>query len=204
MAFNPNIAIVVLAAGGSKRMGTAKQALPWGNSTLIEHVIQMAIKTPANEVLVVLGANSELVSTSIKQYAISILQNENWELGLGTSISKAINHILYSKPELNGVLFILADQPFITSDYLKTMIQNFESNNNRIIASSYSEGDYGVPVLFSSIYFSELSELKGDHGAKDVLRKYKSQIVVLAPPNINVDLDTQADYKKFNKRKTDK
>ena len=193
----PKIAIVVLAAGASKRMGTPKQLLPWGNVTLIEHVIQIAIQTTSKEVVVVLGANHDFLSDRIKQYPISILNNKGWESGLGSSISCAVNHLITLKPNVDGVLIMLADQPFIDSDFLNTMITNFEMNKDRIVATSYKEDKYGVPVLFDRVYFKELVALHDDYGAKHILKKYESQVMALTPPNINVDLDTREDYRKF-------
>ena len=198
MAFeSTNIAIVILAAGASKRMGTPKQLLSWDNTTLIEHVIQTAVSVSAKEVVVVLGANHNVLSDKIKHYPITLLYNDDWKLGLGSSIATAVNYFKKLMPNIDGLLFMLADQPFIVSDYLKAMIQSFFVDDKQILATSYDDGKYGVPVLFDNFYFNELSKLNDDHGAKLLLKKYKSHVTALTPPKLNVDLDTLEDYRKY-------
>lgn len=189
-----NIAIIILAAGESKRMGIPKQLLQWGDTSLIGHTVQTALKVPVKEVVVVMGANYVQVNSEIKHYSIKYLNNENWRMGLGSSISKGVKYLEKSKSNVEGVFIMLADQPFITSNYLESMYDNFELNKNQIIATAYKKGDYGVPVLFDKSYFDDLIELHDDFGAKQLLRKNESHIKVLIPPNKNVDLDTEEDY----------
>jgi len=187
----PNIAIVVLAAGASKRMGEPKQLLKWGDSTLINYSIDSVSKVNLNEIIVVLGAHFELIKNDIKNSKVTILYNQNWEMGLGTSIAFAVQ---YLKLKVDGVMFVLCDQPFITADFLKEMISKFQPHKNQILATSYGNGQYGVPVLFDKYYFEELSHLNDDYGAKQLLNKYQFQVETLVSPNENMDLDTKQDY----------
>ncbi|MCH4552876.1 nucleotidyltransferase family protein [Aestuariibaculum lutulentum] len=191
----PEIALVILAAGASKRMGNPKQLLPWGDSTLIEHSIKTALKVNGSPVFVVLGANFEILSEQIESYPIEVIYNCDWKQGLGTSISKAVKHITDSNLKFDGILFLLADQPFITTDYLKQMIAHFKPNKAQIIATSYNEGEKGVPVLFDAIYFKELEALNKDIGAKQVLSTHESKVEILFSGTKNIDLDTQTEYK---------
>tara|TARA_R110002049_G_scaffold248695_4_gene423171 strand:+ start:9471 stop:10076 length:606 start_codon:yes stop_codon:yes gene_type:complete len=193
------IAVVVLAAGSSKRMETPKQLLKWGNGTLITHTIQTALKLNTDSVYVVLGANFQLIKKTINHFSITILNNENWEQGLGTSIACASKHIQKQKPKIDAVLFILADQPFITSDYLNELVSSFSPHKNQIIASSYQNRKYGVPALFDAFYFEQLSKLKDDFGARNILKENESFMKALKPPVKNVDLDFKEDYDRFYK-----
>jgi len=189
-----NIAIVILAAGASKRMGKPKQLLKWGDDTLINHTIKTAIKLNTKELIVVLGAHSELMKNNIDSSEMTILNNLNWEKGLGTSIACAIDYLQNSKPKVDAVLIILCDQPLITSNFLKSIVSKFQPNKQQIIATSYGKGKQGVPALFHKVYFNELITLSDDQGAKDLLKKHQTQVETLLPPTENMDLDTIEDY----------
>lgn len=188
-------AFVILAAGGSKRMGEPKQLLAWGDSTLLEYTIETALEVSPNDVFVVLGANYETLRRKVESYPVEIINNLNWKKGLGSSISKAVKQINDSILKFDGVLFLLADQPFITSNYLEHMTSLFEPHKDQILATSYMDGEKGVPVLFDAIYFNELEALNGDGGAKQVLKAYESKVEILFGGTKNIDLDTPTQYK---------
>lgn len=189
----PHIAIVVLAAGASKRMGSPKQLLKWGDGTLIGNAIETASKVTSNEPIVVLGAHYELIKNVIQTSPVTILNNEKWEKGLGSSIAFAVEY-LQNSSNIDGVLITLCDQPLITVDFLNLFISKFQSGKNQILATSYGDGKLGVPVLFDKVYFNDLKKLNGDDGAKEILKGYSSHVEVLTPPMDNMDLDTNEEY----------
>ncbi|MFI1773281.1 nucleotidyltransferase family protein [Thalassobellus citreus] len=193
------IPIIILAAGASTRMGTAKQLLNWGGKTLLEHTLQTALKTISNTVIVVLGANYELINKQISSLSVTVLKNEAWQQGLGKSIACGVHYIMDFNPQAEGVLIVLADQPLIDTAYLNELIQNFTASKNQIIATSYKKGNYGVPTLFDKKYFKALSELEDDKGAKHLLNEYQSFVKALVPPIKNVDLDSKEEYKTLYK-----
>jgi molybdenum cofactor cytidylyltransferase len=189
-----HIAIVVLAAGASKRMGSPKQLLKWGDGTLIGNAIETVSKLASNELIVVLGAHYELIKNVIQTSPVTILNNENWEKGLGSTIAFAVEYLQNSKSNVDGVLITLCDQPLITADFLNLFISKFQSGKNQILATSYGNGKQGVPVLFDKVYFNDLEKLNSDEGAKEILKKYSSHVEALTPQMDNKDLDTSEEY----------
>lgn len=194
-----NIALVIMAAGASSRMGQPKQLLNWGDNSLISHSIKTAQNTNSKDIIVVLGANFDTIIKNIKHYKITVLNNKAWELGLGESIACAANYVLNLKTNIDGLLLVLADQPLIDSKHLNKMIQSFEVNTNQIIATSYGKEVTGVPVLFDSLYFETLSKLTGDEGAKSILKKYQKKVIALELEFENLDIDSKEDYNNLHK-----
>ena len=195
IARKKSIVMVILAAGKSSRMKTVKQLLKWKNTTLLANAIEIGLKSNVNSVMVVLGANSELIRPSINHFNIDIVENENWEHGLGSSISCSIQHIKESDAEVNGVLLCLADMPFVEVSHLNKMIENYKSNNSLMIATKL-KNKVMVPALFDSIYFNELISLKGDVGANKLLKKHHDILTLIEASleNTLVDMDTLEDY----------
>ena len=189
-----NIAIVILAAGASKRMGSPKQLLKWGNESLLTHAINKALNVKNSEVIVVLGANHGSIQKEIEQFPITILKNSNWKEGLGKSIACAAKYVIELKPKTNGLVITLADQPLIDTEFLKIIIQNYYQDQNQIVATSYGNRKNGVPALFDSHYFEELSNLSNDNGAKHILKKHESSVVSLQLQQENLDIDSIEDY----------
>jgi len=189
----PNIAILILAAGASQRMGKPKQLLKWKNTTLLGHAIETAQGTQS-DVFVVLGAHFEEVNALINQYSIHILKNENWQSGLGSSIAFGVSHILKSKLNIDGILIMLADQPMISIQYLNSLINAYKVGESQIVASSYRNGNHGVPALFDKVYFHKLSKLNDDKGAKVILDKYAENVFVIDAKHLLSDIDSLQDY----------
>lgn len=189
-----HIAIAILAAGASSRMGTPKQLLKWGSNTLLTHAIKQALATKVKQVVVVLGSNYSLIQPQISTYPITVLKNEEWEQGIGTSIACVSKYLSNTKITPEAILITLADQPLISSTYLKKIIKSFTPNKNQIIASLYDDGNKGVPVLFDKIYLKELLLLNEDFGANSIISKNKKNTLSLQVNNVLGDVDTLDDY----------
>ena len=185
-----------MAAGGSSRMGTPKQLLPWKSTTLIENVMSNVLQLESSKLIVVLGANSEQITPKIESYPIEVIYNPNWKKGLGNSISFGANYIK-NNYQTDGILIVLADQPLIHSSYLKKMIGEIEPNRQQIIATKYPNAKLGVPALFDASYLEELSTIDGDKGAKILLEKYSDQLISTQFETNIFDVDTEEDYKRL-------
>jgi molybdenum cofactor cytidylyltransferase len=191
-----NIAILLLAAGGSSRMGQSKQLLPWGDTTLIEHQIKTLIKTgiPVN---VVLGSDSDLIIPVIKNYPVIICINSNWENGMGSSLSFGIEEVTKKFPQSEGVLITLLDQPLINESYYENMIGAFKPGMKQIIASHSVTGWKGVPVIFDKFFFKDLSQLKNDEGAKRIIQQNEKNVIITEDSDALEDIDTPQSYKEL-------
>jgi len=190
----PHIATLILAAGNSSRMGEPKQLLPWKNTFLLHHAIHTAIHLTNSKTFVVLGANHELIASKIDSINTEILYNENWKLGLGSSIAFGVQSIMRSNQKFDGVLIMLSDQPLIHSNYLDGLISLFKARNNQIIASVYKTKKLGVPAVFYLYYFKELSCLNQDEGAKKVITDHIDNVITVNANHLITDIDTKEDY----------
>lgn len=176
-------------------MGTPKQLLPWGDSTLLGHAVETALQLQCDKVAVVLGANSEEIKETVTQDRVVVFEHPQWEDGLGTSIAWGVTQLLATTSQIDGVLILLADQPLITTDYLRSLIREFEPSQQQIMATSYDAQKLGVPALFDQFYLNELTALKGDSGAKEILQKYKAKVTLFSAEGQLTDIDTLDDYR---------
>jgi len=183
-------AILILAAGNSTRMGTAKQLLPYKNTTLLGYTIEQAKQSRANATFCVLGASAEPIKKSIENYESEIILNPNFNDGLSSSIVAGINEI--KNKGFNSVLIILADQPNVNSNYLDELLKTSQQNPLKITASNYNS-KIGVPAIFPKNYFNQLLKLEGDKGAKNILNNNKADIIKMPSFNLT-DIDTKEDY----------
>ena len=192
---NTETAIIILAAGQSSRLGQPKQLLPFKGKSLLLHMIQIAKKVSEN-VLVITGADSSRIEYDIKNADAKIVFNEEWEEGMASSIRRGLSVLKNEWPYLKSAIFMVCDQPFVTTDLLKNLIKENEITGKSIVASAYSE-IAGTPVLFDQSIFSELMDLTGDIGARKIILKHKDRLATVDFPLGNVDMDTPEDYKKL-------
>ncbi|MEE9407335.1 MAG: nucleotidyltransferase family protein [Polaribacter sp.] len=187
-----SIAILVLAAGKSSRMKDIKQLLKIKNKTLLEITLENALKTNSKNVFCVLGANADKIKSEIHTENIQFIKNENFEKGLSSSIISGINYFKNRKLYFDGIFILLADQPAIEVTYLEAMLNLFQTNKDKIIASNYG-GKLGVPVIFPVKHFSDLLLIVGDKGAKEYINNKKSEVLYSKLTTNFFDIDTKED-----------
>ncbi|MDN3643985.1 nucleotidyltransferase family protein [Lutimonas halocynthiae] len=194
--FTSNIGAVVLAAGASSRMQEIKQLLPWKKTNLLNHVIGQLKSSDASHIYVVIGANQDEIFSEIDTTNITVLVNEDWSLGMGTSISVAASHIEKISAQYDGLLLTTSDQPLIELNTYNKLI-NSSINHDRIVACSYAKG-FGIPAVFGKAYFTELKSLGEDIGAKSVIKNHLNHLVLIEDPQAEFDLDTKEVYDKYH------
>jgi len=194
------IAIVILAAGKSSRMGAIKQLLPWKNTSLLGHSIALAQSAIAADVFVVVGANAKKIILEVQRNKAVSIVNNDWQQGIGTSISCGVRFI-QELGDFQAVLFLMGDQPFLRRKHLRNIIDEYKKHKNGIIASSYKDIENPVvPILFDAAYFKELSCLEADKGAKIILEKHKDAVIQIFMNSEFKDVDTPSDYKRYKEQ----
>lgn len=184
------IAVVILAAGGSTRMqGHVKPLLPWRDKTLIEHMIEIAQHSCADETLVVLGAHADVVRPIVEKTGVRIIVNLEWQTGQASSIRAGLNALA---PNIAAVIFVNADQPLLTSAVIDALIARYRETGASIIASVFA-GRRGNPALFARPHFGELRALQGEQGGR-ALFKYPMLTVEFEDAKWGMDIDTWEDY----------
>ncbi|HAC62992.1 MAG TPA: 4-diphosphocytidyl-2C-methyl-D-erythritol synthase [Cyanothece sp. UBA12306] len=177
-------------------MGRPKQLLSYNGQSLLKYITKCAIASLCNLVIVVLGANAEKIEPEIASLPIKIIKNDQWNQGISSSISCGINYIQQQYSNLDGVVFLTCDQPFVSAELIKQLIDAHHSTKKPIIASQYGE-TLGIPALFSRNFFPALIKLQGDRGAKKIINQHRDLVSVIDFPQGSIDLDTLENYQQF-------
>ena len=188
-----NCAIVILAAGGSKRLGKPKQLLNYKNEVLLQRAINASSGSSVQSIVLVLGAAFEAIINEIDTKGLHVIKNEEWQKGIASSISMGINALHEIKSLPDAVILMVCDQPFINSSILDELIATQKSTGKPIICSTY-ENTIGIPALFYKDFFQQLLEMEGDTGAKKIMQQYPDLLAKVPFPLGNIDIDTLDDY----------
>ena len=186
-------AIVILAAGRSARLGSPKQLLTYKGKSFLKHTVDIALETGCRSVFVILGANIELMRKELHNKPVFLVENAGWQEGLASSIRCGLEIIESAQFLTDNVIFMLCDQPYVTSSLLMQLIEKNQETGKPIVASSY-EDKMGTPALFHKIFFPALLELTGDKGAQQLITANADQVATVQFPEGITDIDTADDY----------
>lgn len=186
---DPTVFAVVLAAGGASRFGSTKQSALLDGVPLVRRAIDTAVEVCGNRVLAVIGHEAGTVFAAIGSAPCYVIVNENHDEGLGTSIAAAARAC---HGNTDALLLLLADQPLITPQHLRALIETWSGADDEIVASSYT-GTEGPPVLFPRGALQALESLTGDHGAHALLHDPRFTLRTVSCEPAAVDIDTPAD-----------
>lgn len=176
--------IIILAAGGSTRLGKPKQLLPWRGTTLLQHAVQVASGVVARPI-VVLGAFKQDLEGA------QVVYNADWQEGIASSIRLGLQTAMQQGAK--QALFMVCDQPFVSVHLLEELLTAQQKTGKPIVACAYS-GTVGIPALFDSQYFPQLLDLKGDMGAKKIIHQYSEHTWPVPFPMGGIDVDTAEEY----------
>jgi molybdenum cofactor cytidylyltransferase len=181
---------LVLAAGGSKRLGQAKQLLPYGSGSLLGHVLDTARRCNFDQLLCVLGGRAEDVVQRIDFDGVEVVENRQFGEGCASSIAAALEAV---DPRSEGLVLLLGDQPGVSAATVSALIAG--RGEAPIAACGYSDGR-GHPLVFARPMFGELGDLHGDKGVWKLLDRHADEVVAVAVDrSIPPDVDTWDDYR---------
>jgi molybdenum cofactor cytidylyltransferase len=184
-----NVALVILAAGGSSRLGRPKQLVQIQGTSLLRRTAVTACASNAADVIAVLGYNAPAMRGELDGLRVRVLENTEWREGISSSIRAAVGGLPLTT---GGVLLVACDQVRLTSDHLNALIDRFARSPDSPVASGYG-GTAGVPALFPRALFGELLLLEGDRGAQRVALAHEEELVVVPWPDGTFDVDTAPD-----------
>ena len=190
----PSCALILLAAGGSTRMGEPKQLLPYQGRPLVRHAAETGLEASCSPVVVVLGANSEAVGECIAGLDVIKTLNPGWEIGMGSSIQAGLR--VLADTDADSAILALGDQPFVTAEFYRSLIAEAESSGCGIISARYA-GTVGVPVLFARRNWILLESLAPDQGCKGVILRNGGDAKFLDCPEAAIDIDTPEEYRRL-------
>jgi len=186
----PHVAIV-LAAGGSRRLGRPKQLLTREGETLVHRAVRLAFATRPTRTLLVVGGYSERVGDAVADMAVEIVSNAAWEEGLASSLRAAA---LALEGNAAACLVLGCDQPALQLSHLQALLEGAVSSPSGCAATKHGEAR-GIPVVVSAgILADEARELSGDRGLRAALQRLpRDSIHLLEASELQFDLDTPAD-----------
>jgi molybdenum cofactor cytidylyltransferase len=194
------ISAILLAAGESKRMGRPKQLLEWQGKTLLQHVLESLINSNADDIILVLGHETDRIRKSLPALQIKIVINPDYKQGMASSLRQGL---LAMDPRSEAFLVCLADQPGIGPEIMNNMIREFQqADPKRGIVRPVYRGLRGHPVLIGVRYLQEALQLQGDMGARQILMNHPEDIIEIEVTQDVVlkDIDTPEEYQKYMKR----
>jgi molybdenum cofactor cytidylyltransferase len=180
---------VVLAAGPSTRFGSAKQLVRIGGRPLLHTAVTRAAEVTGNALIVVLGAGAAELAPLLKHSPGSVVVNHEWREGLASSIRAGVARL---PAACAGVMLVLADQAAVSADDLRRLAGSWRKQPQYIAAAMYA-GTCGAPAIFPRSAFRELGELRGDAGARMLLRRNADRMVRVPMPSAALDVDTPED-----------
>jgi len=187
------VAVIILAAGGSSRLGRAKQLLPVHGKSLLRRSVEAAVQSRAARCFVVLGSEASACATEVADLPAEVVVHSLWRNGMASSIRAGVQAARRSYPELEAVVIALCDQPYLDASVINGLIEAWRASSCSIVASEYA-GHRGAPALFSAVQLDRLEALSGEGGARSLFQAESSDVASVPFPLGGVDVDTEADY----------
>lgn len=204
-AWPAGVAVVLLAAGVSRRFGSPKQLHPWAGRPLVRHMAETALASRAARLVVVTGAYRAEVEAALAGLPLELVHNADFAAGQSSSVRRGLA-AAQSGSGAEAILFLPVDMPLLESATLDRLIEAFvaagdnEGNGGNggpaAVVPTYG-GRRGAPVLFARRLFGELDGLTGDQGGRALLPRHPREIleVAVAREIEGRDIDTPEDLR---------
>ena len=186
---SPTLHVVVLAAGASTRFGSPKQLVRLNGRPLLHLAVSRAVEVAGPAVTVVLGANAADLAPLLRHTPAGVIVNRDWAEGMGSSVRAGVSRV---PATADAVLLMLADQPAVTAEDLRRLVAAWRRQPQSIVAAHY-DGITGVPAIFPREDFRALTGLRGDAGARALLKRGGERVVRVPLQAAAIDIDTPED-----------
>lgn len=193
---HPRLAGLVLAAGGSARLGEPKQLIDWRGESLVVHAVKGALAACGAGVCVVTGGAAAQVEAEVSALAVVTVRNPDWEQGMASTLQHGFAAL--DKQLVEGVLVLLCDQPLIGSEDIEQLQLLWMKATDEPVASRYN-GTVGVPAIFPVSMGKDFEGLRGDGGAKSLLERIPGHRLI-EMPDAGFDVDTPDDLLNLRRR----
>lgn len=181
---------VVLAAGGSRRLGEPKQLLPYGSGTLLDHTLETARASGFDQLIVALGGSSEKVRSRVDLSAADVVENPDFGEGCSSTIAAGLSAM---DPRSDLMVLMLGDQPGVTPAIVRALIAGCDEDT--VLAACLYDDGRGHPLVFGRTLFGDLRELNGDKAVWKLMDRRADEVVdIRVPGPIPRDVDTREDY----------
>jgi molybdenum cofactor cytidylyltransferase len=198
---SPRVAAVLLAAGGSRRMGEANKLLQEvDGEPMVARVARMLRRSAVDPVVVVTGHDAEAVEAAVGPQVV-VVRNPAWGEGMGGSLAVGVGAVT---GVAEGALICLGDMPAVTPATIHALVEAFRSTAPPAICVPVHRGKRGNPVLWSSTFFPELATVQGDTGARGLLPVHVAAVreVPVDDPGVLIDVDTSEALDRLRVRPT--
>ena len=188
------ICAMVLAAGRSRRMGTQKLLLPIRGQPLIAHVVDELLKSPVDQVFVVIGKDGKPILDAIADRRVKAVTNPHSDGEMLHSVRCGLRAMAQ---ESAAAMVVLGDQPDVTADVVAEMVRSFHTAGHRIVVPTYA-GKRGHPLLFSMRYRDEVLTRHEGRGLRGLLDAHPRDVFELEVPSAGIleDVDLPEDYRR--------
>jgi len=190
---------LLLAAGRSSRLGSPKQLLPFGRSTLLGHLLRQALNSDLDRVVLILGYQAQRIKDSLGRQSrhpkLETVENIQYASGVSSSIVAGLQRV---EAECDHVMILLADMPQVTTRLINHLLRRAARYHSSLCAVKVPHGR-SHPVIIGRQFYGELSLLQGDVGARHLFLEYPDLVHLIEPvgPYEGEDIDTMADYLRF-------
>ncbi|HLV90006.1 MAG: nucleotidyltransferase family protein [Acidimicrobiales bacterium] len=192
-------AALILAAGGSRRLGRPKQLEPWGDSTLLGRVVSVAREMPVDEIWVVVGAESEKILAETDLGDAGVIENPEWEEGIASSLRVGLD-ALTRLSRVERVVIMMGDQPDVSPEVVERLLEEHKRAKRPVSIPKYRY-TLGNPVVVDRSLWSRVMSLEGDEGAMRLWRAHPEWVnEVWFPEQPPRDVDTEADVVELRPR----